>query len=63
MKVSCFKYATFSDTKCVQCLEETEQEFGPDPGCKLSANLYDVHHCCVYSEELLMMDRGTVRNM
>ena len=21
------------------------------------------HHCCVYSEELLMMDRGTVRNM
>jgi len=22
-----------------------------------------VYHCCVYSEELLMMDRGTVRNM
>ena len=30
---------------------------------KLSANLYDIHHCCVYSEKLLMMDRGTVRNM
>jgi len=30
---------------------------------KLSANLYDVYHCCVYSETLLMMDRGTVRNM
>jgi len=30
---------------------------------KLSANLYDIYHCCVYSEELLMMDRGTVRNM
>jgi len=29
----------------------------------LSANLYDIHHCCVYSEKLLMMDRGTVRNM
>jgi len=28
-----------------------------------SANLYDIHHCCVYSEELLMMDRGTARNM
>jgi len=24
---------------------------------------YDVYHCCVYSEILLMMDRETVRNM
>jgi len=30
---------------------------------KLSANLYDIYHCCGYSEKLLMMDRGTVRNM
>jgi len=22
--------------------------------------LYDIYHCCVYSEKLLMMDRGTV---
>jgi len=29
----------------------------------MSANLYDIHHCCVCSEKLLMMDRGTVRNM
>jgi len=29
----------------------------------LSANLYDIYHCCVYSEKLLMMDRETVRNM
>ena len=35
----------------------------PDPASKLSANLYDIYHCCVYSEKLLMMDRGTVRNM
>jgi len=36
----------------------------PDPADrKLSANLYDIYHCCVYSEKLLMMDRGTVRNM
>jgi hypothetical protein len=35
----------------------------PDPARKLSANLYDIYHCCVYSEKLLMMDRGTVRNM
>jgi len=33
------------------------------PPRKLSANLYDKYHCCVYSEKLLMMDRGTVRNM
>jgi len=30
---------------------------------KLSAKLYDVNHCCVYSEKLLMMDRRTVRNI
>ena len=29
----------------------------------LSGNLYDIFHCCLYSEKLLMMDRGTVRNM
>ena len=33
------------------------------PAHKLSANLYDVYHCCVYSEKLLMMDRGTVQNV
>ena len=37
--------------------------FRPDPAHKLSANLYDIYHCCVYSEKLLMTDRGTVRNM
>jgi len=38
-------------------------EFRPDYARKLSANVYDIYHCCVYSEKLLMMDRGTVRNM
>ena len=33
------------------------------PARKQSANLYDIYHCCVCSEKLLMMDRGTVRNM
>jgi len=28
-----------------------------------SANLYDISHSYVYSEKLLIMDRGTVRNM
>jgi hypothetical protein len=38
-----------------------ELQFHPDR--KLSPNLYDIYHCCVYSEKLLMMDRGTVQNM
>ena len=38
-------------------------KFRPDPARKLLANLYDIYHCCVHSEKLLMMDRGTVRNM
>ena len=33
------------------------------PARKLSANLYDIYRCCVYSEILLTMDRETVRNM
>jgi len=41
----------------------TELQFRSDPAHKLSANLYDTYHCCVYSEKLLMMDKGTVRNM
>jgi len=30
---------------------------------KLPANLYDIYHYCVYSEKLLIMDGGAVRNM
>ena len=29
---------------------------------RLPANMYDIYHCCVYSEKLLMMDRETPRN-
>jgi len=32
------------------------------PAHKLSANLHDIYNCCVYSEKLPAMDRGTVRN-
>jgi len=38
-------------------------QFRPDSARKLSVNLYDIYHCCVYSEKLLMMDIVTVRNM
>jgi len=40
----------------------TELQFPPDPARKLSANLCDTYHCCVYSEKLLMMG-GFARNM
>jgi len=29
----------------------------------LAYRIADIYHCCVYSEKLLMMDRGTFRNM
>ena len=32
----------------------------PDPARKLSTNLYNIYHCCVYSEKLLMMERRTI---
>jgi hypothetical protein len=44
-------------------MDQEGTDFHPDPARKLSANLYDMHHCYVYSEKLLMMDRETVRNM
>jgi len=40
-----------------------ELQFHPDSARKLSANLYDIHHCCVYNEKLLMVDRGIIRNV
>jgi len=48
-------------TACKQ--HRMELQFHSDPARKLSANLYDIYHCCVYSEKLLTMDWGTVRNM
>jgi len=48
-------------TACKQNQDGTQ--FLPGPARKLSTNLYDINSCCVYSEKLLFMDRGTVRNM
>jgi len=33
------------------------------PDSLRAGNLYDIYHFCVYSEKVLMMARGTVRNM
>ena len=44
--------------------EGSGRKYRPDPARKLSANLFDIYHCCVYSEKLMMMmGRETVRNM
>ena len=48
-------------TDCKQDQDGTQ--FHPDPARKLSTNLYDIYHCCVYSGKLPMMDRRTVQNM
>jgi len=40
-----------------------ELVFHPDPTRTPSTNLNDKKHCCVYSEKLLMMDKGNVRNI
>jgi len=34
-------------------------KFRLDPARKLSANLHNFHHCCVYSVKLMMVDRET----
>jgi len=47
----------------LQLASRIRMELCPDPARKLSANLYDMYHCCVYNEKVLMMDSGTVRNM
>ena len=46
--------------KCADSLQAGSGRIRPDPARKLSTNLYDIYHCCVYSEKLLMMDRETV---
>jgi hypothetical protein len=40
-----------------------ELQFRPDPARKLPSNLYNIYNWGMYSEKLLMMGRGTVRNM
>ena len=54
---------SFLDPQISPLLLYYEMQFRPHPARRLSANLYDIYHCCVYSEKLLMTDRGTVRNM
>jgi len=52
-------HCTHSNGLCHTACEQ-DQDVRPDPARKLSANLYDIYHCRVYSVNPLMMDRGTV---
>ena len=38
---------------CLQLLGRIRMglAFHPDPARKLSADLYDIHHCCVYNKK------------
>ena len=60
-------HCTFSSgichTRLLTACEQDQNGTHPDPARKLSANLYDIYHCYMYSEKLLMVDRRTVRNM
>ena len=58
-----FFYCTHSNGICHTGLLRACKRDQDDPARKLSANLCDINHCRVYSEKLLLMDRGTARNM
>jgi len=45
------------------CPKHVEFQGANAPAHKLLTNLYDIYYYRVYSEKLLMMDGGTVRNM
>jgi hypothetical protein len=45
------------------CRIRTELSSVLIPLASCQQNLYDIYHCFVYSEKLLMMDRETVRNV
>jgi hypothetical protein len=60
---NCPKHVEFYSKNEFEKLVHLVGSVRPEPAYKLSPNLYDIHHCCVYSEKLLMMDRVTVRNM
>jgi len=63
-KKQCLFHCTGSNGIChTGFLTACEQDQDGTAVRKLSKNLYDIYHCCVYSEKHLMMDRGTVRNM
>ena len=62
-RFSLYTQQWYMSYRFVDSLREVSGRTRPDPARKLSTNLYDIHHCCVYSEKRLLMGRGSVRNM
>jgi len=61
--IKCFSLYTlqwYMSHRFLTASVQIRTEFRPD---LLAANMYDIYHCCLYSEKHLMMDTGTVRNM
>jgi len=57
------KFLIIKPTRCANFSNLFLERFA-DSCEQLSANMYDVNYCCVYSKKkLLLMDRGTVRNL
>jgi hypothetical protein len=54
---------TLSGDVIIIALLLPQRQFHSDSARQLSAKQYDIYHCCVYNGKLLIMDRGTVRNM
>ena len=53
-KVPLFIIRSFSlyTQQCYMTYRFADSFFRPDPAHKLPANLYDIYHCCVYSEKI-----------
>ena len=60
---TCFGQFFCPSSGVFHCTHNNTCRIRTDPASKLSANLYDIYHCCVYSRKLLVMDRGSARNM
>jgi hypothetical protein len=58
-----FIHCTLGTGICHTGLKITFEQDQDGPFRKLSSNMYDMYQCQVYSDKVLMMGRGTARNM
>ena len=56
-------HCIFGTGICHAGLKTTSKHDHPSRAWKLSSNLHDIYQCRIYSGKLLMMGRGTARNM
>jgi len=54
---TCFREFLCPSSGVFHCTHSNTYKFADNLRlCKLSANMYDIYHCCVYSGKLLKMD-------